>query len=69
MARPKKEQRIKRNGEYVQVFEDGFIASFSCAEMVKLARVKRRIGTKRLLAQLEVIKIRGDSGGSGTEHG
>ena len=57
MARPKKDARVKRNGDYLQVFDEGvFVASFSCAEMVRLAKLKKRIGTNSLLAQEGLIK-------------
>ena len=66
MGRPKKSYRWKRNGNNVQVVHEGvFLAEFTPAEMIELAKWKKRIGSTGFLADLLIIKNGGVIMGTG----
>jgi len=69
MSRPKKSIRTKRNGDYIQVVEEGaVITSLRPDLLCQVAKIKKRVGTKRLMAQLDYINGGLKKGGSGTNH-
>lgn len=61
MVRPSKDIRIKRNGDYLQVVYDGIITSLSPELLCQLAKTKRRVGTKKVMAQLTLINNEGET--------
>lgn len=60
--------RVKRNGDYLQIVEDGkVITSLSPEILCQVAKTKKLVGTKRLMAQLSFINGGLKKGGFGTK--